>query len=153
MGTRSLTVFKDGEEEICVLYRQFDGHLDSHGMELKELLADMQVVNGISSRDAKLANGMGCLTAQVIAHLKKEVGNFYVHPAGTRDCGEEYIYTLYCPDKPEFRKPAKVHVKIQAGAMTFFGAPGTKQEEMPVLYDGPIADFDPVKIEAEAASK
>jgi hypothetical protein len=43
----------------------------------------------------KIANGMGCLSAQVVAYLKEAPGDFYLHSAGTRDIGEEFIYTLY----------------------------------------------------------
>lgn len=143
MGTRCLTVFQDSDrKEICVMYRQFDGYPSSHGNDLKELLGGMQVVNGISGRDQKIANGIGCLAAQVIAHFKKEPGGFYVHPAGTRDCGEEFIYTLHCPTQT-----GPVHLRVQSGAVTFFGMPGTKQANMPVLYDGPIDDFDAEKAE------
>jgi hypothetical protein len=93
MGTRSLTIFKETDgKEICVMYRQFDGYLDGHGKELCEFLAGIKMVNGISGERTKIANGMGCLTAQVIAKFKMEAGGFYIHPAGTRDAGEDYTY-------------------------------------------------------------
>ena len=38
---------------------------------------------------------MGCLSAQIVAYLKEAPGDFYLHSAGTRDIGEEFIYTLY----------------------------------------------------------
>lgn len=99
MGTRSLTVFvnkwDDDEEEICVMYRQFDGYPEGHGKELCELLSKGKMVNGISMGDNSFVfNGMGCLAAQVVAHFKEDAGGFYLHAAGTRDCGEEYIYTV-----------------------------------------------------------
>ena len=74
MGTRSLTVFNDTweNEEIAVFYRQFDGYPEGHGKELLDLLKDMRVVNGMNSENMKfkIANGMDCLAAQVVAHLK-----------------------------------------------------------------------------------
>ena len=94
MSTRSLTVFKNEKEEICVLYRQWDGYPQGHGKELAEFLSGITMVNGIGSERKKIANGMGCLVAQVIAHFKTEVGNFYVEPAGTRNYGEEYTYIV-----------------------------------------------------------
>ena len=81
---------------------------------------------------------MDCLAAQVIAHFKSAAGNVYLMAAGTRDIGEEFIYTLYCPDE---RGP--LHLKLQAGCVTYFGLPGTKQEHMPVLFDGPLCRFRP----------
>lgn len=95
MGTRSLTIFKDEDKEICVMYRQFDGYPDGHGLELAEFLSGITMVNGYSTDEKrKVANGMGCLTAQVIAEFKKGVGGFYIHSAGTRDCWEDYIYIV-----------------------------------------------------------
>jgi hypothetical protein len=96
MGTRSLTVFKDDDgEEIGVMYRQMDGYPEGHGKELAEMLSGMKMVNGLSiDQPAKLANGMPCLAAQIVAHFKEGPGGIYLYPAGTRDCGEEYIYTV-----------------------------------------------------------
>lgn len=97
MGTRCLTVFKkeDGTE-IAVLYRQMDGYPDGHGQQLADFLADRRIVNGYNQTDEKerAFNGMSCLAAQVIAHFKDGIGDFYLQPAGTRDIGEEYIYTV-----------------------------------------------------------
>lgn len=94
MSTRSITVFNDEEnKEICVMYRQMDGYPEGHGKELKDFLKDNVIVNGIGG-EKKAFNGMGCLTASVIAHFKKGIGGFYIYPAGTRDIGEEYIYTI-----------------------------------------------------------
>jgi len=36
--------------------------------------------------------------------------------------------------------------RIRSG---FFGMPGSKQESMPTLYDGPVDEFDGEKAEAE----
>ena len=97
MGTRSLTVFNDGKEEIAVMYRQYDGYPEGHGLDLADFLMGKTLINGIGGNyDATNAfNGMGCLTASVIAYFKDDIGNIYVRRAGTRDCGEEYIYTVY----------------------------------------------------------
>lgn len=38
---------------------------------------------------------MSCLAAQVVSHFKEGIGGIYLHPAGTRNCGEEYVYTIY----------------------------------------------------------
>jgi hypothetical protein len=92
MGTRSLTVVLDEEGgEILTLYRQHDGYPQGHGADLKEFLTGFSLVNGYSSEPPRTANGMGCLSAQLIAYFKKGIGSFYLYPSGTRDCGEEYI--------------------------------------------------------------
>lgn len=95
MGTRCLTIFKEEDgTEIAVLYRQFDGSPDGHGKELKEFLADRPIVDGYNESTTHGFNGMGCLAAQVVAHFKDGIGKFYLYPAGTRNCGEEYTYTV-----------------------------------------------------------
>lgn len=101
MGTRCLTVFKDDDNiEIAVLYGQYDGYYDGHGLDLIEFLEDRKICNGISGKDEenKSFNGMECLTASVIAHFKKKIGDYYLYPANTRDAGEEYIYTVSIKD-------------------------------------------------------
>lgn len=94
MGTRSLTVIVDEEgKEVVVLYRQYDGHPASHGLQLSNFLKPLTLMNGTGPVDT--ANGMNCLAAQIIAHFKVGSGNFYLYAAGTRDMGEEFIYTVY----------------------------------------------------------
>lgn len=99
MGTRSLTrVFDEHGQAICCLYRQYDGYPSGHGKDLAEFLAPITVVNGLGAlgaRAARVANGMGCLAAQLVAHLKKEPGNFYLYSADTSDVGEEYVYEVH----------------------------------------------------------
>ena len=97
MGTRCLTVINDDDlmEEICVIYRQHDGYPRGHGLELYNFLDKFYIVNGIGLNDErKIANGMSCLAAQLVAHFKKGAGSFYLHQAGTRDIGESYIYVI-----------------------------------------------------------
>ena len=96
MGTRCLTVFQEEDgTEIAVLYRQYDGYPDGHGKELTEFLAGKPIVDGYNGGTPDGAfNGIECLAAQVIAHFKKGIGGFYLMAAGTRDAGEEYIYTV-----------------------------------------------------------
>jgi len=94
MGTRSLTfVYTDhygsetGPEPIVNMYRQFDGYPSGHGLELSEFLNSFEAItNGIPFGDTrKLANGMGCLAAQLIAHFKQSVGGFYIYPVTSKD--------------------------------------------------------------------
>lgn len=95
MGTRSLTHILEDEQTLTTLYRQYDGYLSGHGKELAEFLKEIQIVNGYSGDTSNLANGMGCLTAQLISHFKKGIGNIYVYPPNTKDCWEEYTYYVY----------------------------------------------------------
>lgn len=103
MGTRSLTfVYTDhydggGCEPIINMYRQFDGYPSGHGAELATFLSSFEaVVSGISlDEKRKVANGMGCLAAQLVGHFKIGAGGFYLYPVSSIDCGQEYEYHIY----------------------------------------------------------
>ena len=107
MGTRSLTHFierrteesKDKrrkprvvDTEIVVMYRQYDGYPSGHGIELAEFIAKGKLVNGIGLDEKLVFNGMGCLSAQVVANFKSGPGGIYLHKAGTKDCWQDYDY-------------------------------------------------------------
>jgi hypothetical protein len=104
MGTRALVrVFQDKKEILC-LYRQNDGYPEGLGQELRDFVASKALVNGIPGGMAEqsIANGMGCLAAQLLVHLKGEnVGAVYVYAPGSEDCGEEYEYHVRGPSHGE----------------------------------------------------
>jgi hypothetical protein len=128
------------------MYRQMDGYPDGHGQELVDFLTGVKLVNGIPCGSKEvMANGMGCLAAQIVAHFKTDVGNFYLYPPKTRDCGEEWIYTVY-------EKEQKIRLRVQSGCVTFFGLPGTKQKNMPVVFDDTLDKWD-AKAVSETADK
>ena len=98
MGTRSLTFvyekYGDKQMPIINMYRQFDGYPSGHGAELAEFLNGFRIVNGYSGDPVKTANGMSCLSAQLVANFKKNIGQFYLHLTDARDCGQEYEYHI-----------------------------------------------------------
>ena len=106
MGTRStyriIEQFTDDEthkvinQEICLMYRQFDGYPSGHPCETAEWLASGEVVNGFSSNETKLIfNGAGCLAAQLVAKYKTEPGGTYLNPLKHRGkCWEDYLYDI-----------------------------------------------------------
>jgi hypothetical protein len=100
MGTRSLTTFiqtykdesgKQKKEEIITMYRQYDGYPEGHGLDLAQFLAQGKLVDGFGLDDTIVFNGMGCLTAQVVAHFKDGAGGIYLQRAN-RNSGECYRY-------------------------------------------------------------
>jgi hypothetical protein len=122
MGTRCLTVLTDEKgNEIVVMYRQFDGYPEGHGKELAEFLSGIKMVNGISDRSQKIANGMGCLAAMIVGHFKTEPGGIYLHTSGTRDKWEDYVYFV---TGEEGHEPT---IRVDCGE---YGA-----------YDGPASGF------------
>lgn len=117
----------DGDTEIAVLYRQFDGYPTGAGADIKRILGGRPTVNGYSH--ASQINGAGCMAVQLIATLKTDgdkppnsPGGYHLYPAGTRDQGQDYVYTLTYNGEGE-----KISLKIDDGE----------------LYDGPLDDFDP----------
>ena len=95
MGTRSLTFVYDRDEPVVCMYAQYDGYPFGHGLDLANFLLSLAMVNGLGMNDNKVANGMGCLAAQLIAHFKSEPGGYYLYPMNSRDVGEEYTYHIH----------------------------------------------------------
>ena len=107
MGTLSLTFVYDGEKPVINMYRQFDGYPSGHGVDLAEFLDGFEVVNGYGKVKPKLANGMGCLAAQMVAHFKNGVGGFYIYSVTDTDCWQDYEYHVY-EDKVVVKNPTEV---------------------------------------------
>lgn len=134
MGTRSLTAIQEYDgREIVVIYRQFDGYPSGMGADLHEFLNGFQILSGYNEDKPKLANGMGCLAAQLIKHLKDGIGNVYLKPAGTRDCWEEYLYTISPTDE---QRPSKLSLRVEAIRY---------EKEPQLLFTGPLDLFGPEK--------
>lgn len=119
MGTRGLVVIQNEEgEEILTVYCQSDCYPEGMGSNLKNILGKMRLVDGIPIGTRKnceaIANGMGCLAAQIVMALKGQrcmmiefkngkpveipaspIGEVYIFSPGTRDVGERYIYTIF----------------------------------------------------------
>jgi len=134
MGTRSLTVLQNEEgQDIVVMYRQFDGYPEGHGLELAKFLSEYLVVNGIGANMVtKVANGGGDLAAQVIMHFKADspVGGIYLHPAGTRDAWQDYVYFV----RPTVRQ--EPHIKVYESVYTGQDTP----DELVLLMEGTASE-------------
>ena len=139
MGTRSLTTFKEDhtDEEIVVLYRQYDGYPEGHGVDLFRFLNNMNMVNGMSPKEKrKTSNGMSCLAAQMIAYFKDEPGGFYLYRADTRDVGEEYVYTIYVNHNDDDNKN-KIMVKVEKTSYD----EDFKNRFMEEIFDGQVDNY------------
>jgi hypothetical protein len=78
--------------------RQYDGYLRGHGLELATFLLDMKIVNGLGLERKRVANGAGCLAAQMIAQFKTAPGDFYIESihAGSEDLDHiDYVYNVH----------------------------------------------------------
>ena len=113
MATRAIIRIAEREDGVSFsehpervraqIYHHYDGYPKYLGCNLAEFLCDFRVVNGLPTNyfeNIKVANGMGCLTAQLIAGLKEEAGNVYVdYPDTDRDDVEFTYYIWGCVGK------------------------------------------------------
>jgi len=108
MGTRSNTVVYDeyngngSSVQILNLYRQHDGYVEGHGAELLKFLEPMTIVNGITTGLTNIANGSGCLAAQLVSHFKKKVGDFYIMAPLGEENENDFTYKIYVSGGPQY---------------------------------------------------
>jgi hypothetical protein len=96
MGTRAIINIRDESgESILHLYSQWDGYPSGVGKALAVFLGGIRLVNGLTGKEhGSVANGMGCLAAQVVSHFKTEVGSIYIVNKNTHD-GIDYTYEVF----------------------------------------------------------
>jgi hypothetical protein len=84
------------EKPICLIYGQYDGYPDGRPLEVVKFTASGKFVNGYGADSPDLIfNGIGCYTAQLIAHLKDGTGNIYIQSLDSRlQSGEDYTYDI-----------------------------------------------------------
>lgn len=84
------------EKPICLIYGQYDGYENGRPLEVAKFTASGKFVNGYGSDTSETVfNGIGCYTAQLIAHLKDGVGNIYIQSLDSRlNSGEDYTYDI-----------------------------------------------------------
>jgi hypothetical protein len=97
MATRAVVRVLDDDKKVIVnIYKHWNGYPSGLGAKMADFLTGFTVVQGLGADPAgKVANGMGCLAAQLVAYLKTAPGDVYLIPAtpeGAR--GEDYVYTV-----------------------------------------------------------
>ena len=109
MATRALINFVDREDGVSFsehpgvdkihvqIYNHYDGYPSGLGVTLADYLQDFTVVNGLTSGQGKVANGIGCLAAQTVRYLKDEPGQIYLYKPGEREW-EDYEYFIWCKE-------------------------------------------------------
>lgn len=127
MGTRTLVHIKDGKKTIATIYRQYDGYPTGMGEDIKEILnnGEVEILNGFggSSKVPAQFNGIGCLAAYLVGELKEQkIGNVYLMAVNSKDCGEEFVYTIS-------ESKGKLNLKV------------FDVYENKTLYNGPLMGF------------
>ena len=104
--------FNEHPEKVHTqIYHHYDSYPDHLGVGLAKFLSDIRVVNGLNKDEGTIsANGIGCLAAQVLTHLKLgrhyglekgnkiQEGNVYLDWPGTERCDIEYTYYIWAVD-------------------------------------------------------
>lgn len=135
MDKQSLTVLlNDDGQEIAVLHKTQQGEPRRYGAALVRYLKPFKLVRGFDSRleRGQVTNSMACLAAQIIAKFKVDVGGLYIYPAGTRNCEEDYLYTVGLQNE-------QIYLQCQTGRV------GECPERL--LYSGPVTEWNAQVIE------
>jgi hypothetical protein len=121
MSTRSTTTICDEDGPVAEFYKHYDGYPEEWGRKLASFLDGFSVRNGLNGDTGKIANGAGCLAAQLVAAHKSKPGDLYLQPPGT-DSHVAYRYTITATAQRE------ISVKVEY-------CYGSK----PILFDGPVS--------------
>jgi hypothetical protein len=131
MSTRANIIIYDGEidksNQLVIIGKHYDGYPSDLGVTLLSFLKNRKICNGFSASAPKLSNGMGCLSASLIKHLKEETGDVYILYK-LWDLSEYLYYIYYSSDK--------IFLKITI--------PNTIEE---TLIDRPIDEITTKKLE------
>ena len=91
--------FSEQTDKIRVqIYHHHDGYPEGLGVTLANYLNPKKIVNGIPLKPTSsgdLANGMGCLAASLIKHLKEKPGNVYVDYPYQDRIDIDYTYYIW----------------------------------------------------------
>ena len=83
------------------IYKHYDGFPERLGVTLASYLKGYDISNGIPHGvQGPIANGIGCLSAQLVSYLKDEPGNIYLRPPGNIDF-EDYVYYIWVKENKE----------------------------------------------------
>ena len=83
------------------IYKHYDGFPERLGVTLASYLKGYDISNGIPhSVQGPIANGIGCLSAQLVSYLKDGPGNVYLRLPGNIDM-EDYVYYIWIKENEE----------------------------------------------------
>ena len=86
---------EEPNETIVDIYHHYDGYPEGLGVKLASYLDDYHIVNGAGREGDTLFNGIGCMAASIIAHLKDEPGNVYIEDKDRPHTWLDYNYYVW----------------------------------------------------------
>jgi len=83
------------------IYKHYDGNPEALGVTLANYLNGYDIRNGIpNEHQGPIANGIGCLTAQLVSYIKDGPGDVYLLQPGNPDM-EDYVYYIWIKENEE----------------------------------------------------
>jgi len=83
------------------LYKHYDGYPKRLGVTLANYLNGYDIRNGVpSEHQGPLANGIGCLAAQLVSYMKDGPGDVYLRKPSNIDM-EDYVYYIWIKENEE----------------------------------------------------
>ena len=113
MATRGLIRFAKREDGVTFnehpgvdkihveIYNHYDSYPEGLGVDLSKFLNELKVVNGLGDRTVRVANGMGCLAAQLVADMKTEPGQVYLYKPNEDKGWAEYVYYIWVAERKD----------------------------------------------------
>ena len=120
MGTRATIKIAKREEGVSFsekpdkfivsIYQHYDGYPEGLGVTLASYLDDYKITNGLGRDSDYVFNGLGCMAASIIEHLKDGPGDIYIdddmNPHGWidyeyvvwGDCGKDIWISIFDGD-------------------------------------------------------
>ena len=107
MSTRAIIRVAEREEGVSFseqtdnirvqIYHHYDGYPEGLGVTLANYLGPKKIVNGlpVGAGSVDVANGVGCLTASLIKHLKEAPGNVYIDYPNAERIDIDYTYYIW----------------------------------------------------------
>jgi hypothetical protein len=82
------------------LYKHYDGYPERLGVTLASYLKDYDISYGVPLHDVQgpVANGIRCLSAQLVSYMKEGPGDIYLQPPVDPDW-EEYVYYVWVKEE------------------------------------------------------
>lgn len=150
MSVKSLTVVADDDgRDLCVLSRNIDGHLTGHGVDLRDFLRGYIITRQPKTADKrKTVSTIGWLAVTLITEFKTGMGDFELLPSGTRDTGEEYIYTVYARHTSR-KLPSLLNLRVEVTYPRYAEINPNNDSKTTIIYDGLLDEFDPPEVQAQ----
>ena len=83
------------DKKLVSIYHHYDGYPEGLGVKLASYLDDYHIVNGSGREGDTLFNGIGCMAASIIAHLKDGPGNVYIEDKDNPHGWLDYNYYVW----------------------------------------------------------